>query len=241
MCKCEGENVYACVWVSWRRLSELSNPLLPANQSHSCEGEKKRKGQWRGHISTIKGWKIKSNTDWIQMRKKSSERKMPNRGSYSLIEWLFSLTKRLSKDKTAGREAREKACDHLKRDISGCKWLHPEFQFWSLIQYFLSGQNWPNLLVMLERHDRSHPIIPGDTAKQWTVCDPGQTSALRFGLRKRKLLYKWGHGFTFRHLLTGNQPLQHYCYNVLTPKRAALCSPIQPENSPKARANYILY
>lgn len=98
---------------------------------------------------------------------------------------MFALTNGLSKDKTAGREAWEKGCDHLKRDISVCKWLHPEFQFWFLIQYFLSGQNWPSLLVMLEQNDRSHPIIPSDAAKQWTVCDPGQTSALRVGPEKR--------------------------------------------------------
>lgn len=31
---------------------------------------------------------------------------------------------------------------------------------------------------MLEQHGRSYPIIP-DAAKQRTVCDPGQVSALR--------------------------------------------------------------
>lgn len=105
---------------------------------------------------------------------------------YCTIKWVFSLTKSLTKDKTVRREAREKGCDHLKRDISGCKWLHPEFQCRPLIQYFHSGQNWPSLLVMLEQHGRSHPIIPGDAAKQWTVCDPGQTSALRAGPGKKQ-------------------------------------------------------
>lgn len=99
---------------------------------------------------------------------------------------MFSLTKSLSEDKTVRRGAQEKGCDHLKRDISGCKWLHPEFQCRPLIQYFHSGQNWPSLLVMLEQHGRSYPIIPGDAAKQWTVCDPGQTSALRVCPEKKK-------------------------------------------------------
>lgn len=51
---------------------------------------------------------------------------------------------------------------------------------------------------MLEQHDRSHPIIHGDATKQWTVCDPGQTSALRVGPEKKETvlymrtwLYLW--------------------------------------------------
>lgn len=49
-----------------------------------------------------------------------------------------------------------------------------------------SGQNWPSLLVMLEQHGRSHPIIPGGAAEQWTVCDPGQSTAASAGPRRKK-------------------------------------------------------
>lgn len=41
---------------------------------------------------------------------------------------------------------------------------------------------------MLEQHGRSYPIIPGDAAKQWTVFDPGQISALRVSPEKKRNL-----------------------------------------------------
>lgn len=88
-----------------------------------------------------------------------------------------------------GWGARKKGCYHLKRDISGCKWLHPEFQCRPLIQHSHSGQNWPSLLVMLEQRGRSYPIIPGDAAKQWTAGDPGQTPALTISYTRTCLYF----------------------------------------------------
>lgn len=85
-------------------------------------------------------------------------------------------------------KSQEKGCDHLKRDISNCKQLHPEFQWRPLIQYFYSGQNQPSLLVMLEHHGRSQPIIPGSAAKQWTMYDPGQTSVGGAGHEKKETI-----------------------------------------------------
>lgn len=45
---------------------------------------------------------------------------------------------------------------------------------------------------MLEQHGRSYPIIPGDAAKQWTVFDPGQISALRVSAEKKEFIFIFG-------------------------------------------------
>lgn len=94
---------------------------------------------------------------------------------------------------------------------------------------------------MLEQHGRSYPIIPGDAAKQWTACDPGQISALRVCPEKKEFFEGMALFFFllltyFCENLTRNKPLQHHCYTVLIQERAALCSFTEPENSPKVIA-----
>lgn len=45
---------------------------------------------------------------------------------------------------------------------------------------------------MLEQHGRSYPIIPGDAAKHWTVCDPAQICFKNESGQKRILFLDMG-------------------------------------------------